>query len=429
MPPRRPAAVARSTTVALAVLAVLALLAALALPPAVPDAMAEPTPPGTAYRVDPAALPPPYATGSASQGPTRAERPAGLLPLVPEGFTVTLFAEGFGHARWLAAGPAGAIYLAEPRAGQVWLLRDGDGDGRAEERRVVAAGLQLPHGLAVAADALYVADVEGVWRLPLDAAGEPGDGARDRVTAAGALGDPGGHWTRNIALSPDGRRLYIAIGSAGNLAEESLPRASVQVLDLASGRQETFASGLRNPVGIALRPGSDEVWVTVNERDGMGDELVPDYLTRLQAGGFYGWPYAYIGSHPQPGFAERRPDLVAESLAPDLLFRAHSAAMAVVFQAGGGFPAEWEGDAFVALRGSWNAGTPRGYMVVRVPMTDGRPDGGYEAFVTGFRLDAEDESGRAEVWGRPVGLAWGADGSLLIADDTSGSVWRVAYDR
>lgn len=421
MPPRPPAPAARRASAATALLGLLALLATA------PGAAAEPTPPGTAYRVDPAALPPPYATDSASQGPTRVERPPDLLPLVPDGFTVTLYASGFGHARWLAAGPAGAVYLAEPRAGQVWLLRDGDGDGQAEERRVVATDFELPHGLAVAADALYVADVQAVWRLPLDATGQPDQDAREQVTAAGALGDPGGHWTRNIALSPDGRRLYIAIGSAGNIGEEPLPRASVQVLDLASGQQETFASGLRNPVGIALRPGSDEVWVTVNERDGLGEELVPDYLTRLVPQGFYGWPYAYIGPHPQPGFAERRPDLVAASLVPDLLFRAHSAAMAVVFQADGGFPAAWHGDAFVALRGSWNAGTPRGYMVVRVPMTDGRPDGGYEAFVTGFRLDAEGERGRAEVWGRPVGLAWAADGSLLIADDTSGSVWRVAY--
>lgn len=421
MPPCHPAPVARRASAAKALLGVLALLATA------PGAAAQPTPPGTTYRVDPAALPPPYATGSASQSPTRVERPADLLPLAPEGFVVTLFAEGFGHARWLASGPAGAVYLAEPRAGQVWLLRDNDGDGQAEERRVVAADFELPHGLAVAADALYVADVEAVWRLPLDATGQPDQDGREQVTATGALGAPGGHWTRNIALSPDGGRLYIAIGSAGNIGEEPLPRASVQVLDLASGQQETFASGLRNPVGIALRPGSDEVWVTVNERDGLGEELVPDYLTRLVPRGFYGWPYAYIGPHPQPDFAERRPDLVAASLVPDLLFRAHSAAMAVVFQAGGGFPEAWEGDAFVALRGSWNAGAPRGYMVVRVPMSDGRPDGGYEAFVTGFRLDAEGESGRAEVWGRPVGLAWAADGSLLIADDTSGSVWRVAY--
>lgn len=380
--------------------------------------------PGTRYDLSPSELPPPYATDSASQRPRTVERPDGLLPQAPAGFAVTLFAAGFAHARWLAAGPAGAIYLSEPRSGQVWLLRDGDGDGVAEERRVVLRDLALPHGLAVGAGVLYVADTAAVWRVALDPDGMP-RGKAQPVTRPGALGDGGGHWTRDIALSPEGTRLYIAIGSAGNLGEEAAPRATVQVLDLASGRQETFASGLRNPVGIAIRPGSDEVWVTVNERDGLGDELVPDYLTRLAAGGFYGWPYAYIGDHPQPGYAEKRPDLVAESLVPDLLFRSHSAPMAVVFKQGGGFPPAWEGDVFVALRGSWNAAVPRGYMVVRVPMTDGRPDGGYEAFVTGFRLDDGSVPGRAEVWGRPVGLAWAADGSLLIADDTSGSIWRV----
>lgn len=392
-------------------------------------ARAEPVAPGTRYSVAPDSLPAPYETDSSSRSPSTVQR-GEAVPLVPPGFQVTLFAEGFRHARWLAAGPAGAIYLAEPRPGRVWLLRDRDGDGVAEEKDVVLDGLELPHGLAVHGELLYVADALGVYRAPLNAEGRPDEERLEQVTAEGALGDTGGHWTRNIALSPDGDRLYIAIGSAGNIEEEPLPRASVQVVDLATGRQETFASGLRNPVGIAVRPESDELWVTVNERDGLGDELVPDYLTRVEPGGFYGWPYAYIGPNPQPDFAALRPDLVARTLVPDLLFLSHSAAMAVVFQeASSGFPAAWQGDAFVALRGSWNAGLPRGYMVVRVPLdAAGRPEGGYEAFATGFRLDGEGESGRAEVWGRPVGLAWGADGSLLIADDTGNTVWRVTYE-
>ncbi len=403
--------------------AIALVLTAIGAPQRMADA--ETVTPGTHYEIAPSDLPPPFATASASRAPATVARGDGVLPVAPPGFTVTLFAEGFTQARWLASGPAGAIYLAEPASGQVWLLRDRTGDGVADERRVIAAGFTRPHGLAVSTDALYIADVEAVWRLPLDSQGQPDAAARVAITAPGALGPASSHWTRDIALSPDGRWLYIAIGSASNIGEDPLPRASVQRLELATGQQDTLASGLRNPVGIAIRPGSDEVWVTVNERDGLGDELVPDYLTRLVPGGFYGWPYAYIGSHPQPDLAERRPDLVASSLLPDLLFRSHSAPMAVVFQQGGRFPPAWEGDAFVALRGSWNAGVPRGYMVVRVPMTDGRPDGGYEAFVTGFRLDAESEPGRAEVWGRPVGLTWTADGSLLIADDTSGSLWRI----
>ena len=403
-----------------ALLAPALLAALLAATAGAGGAAAEPTAPGTRYEVRPADLPPPYATGSASASPSVVARPADWLPLVPEGFSVTLFAAGLEHPRSLAATPDGGVFLAEPRPGLIRLLHDRDGDGVAESNEVFAEGFERPHGLAVQGEALYVADLAGVWRLPL-----AGGGAPERITPPGAFGAPGGHWTRNLVFHPDGSRFYVAIGSAGNIAEEPLPRASVQVFAADGSGQQTFASGLRNPVGIAFAPGGDDLYVVVNERDGLGDELVPDYLTALREGGFYGWPYAYIGPNPQPGFAERDPAKVAATLVPDLLFRSHSAPIGLVFYEGDSFPADYQGDAFVALRGSWNAGEPRGYMVVRVPFADGRPEGHYEAFVTGFRLDAPGGEGRAEVWGRPAGLAIAADGSLLIADDTSGSVWRV----
>lgn len=386
--------------------------------------------PGTRFEVRPGDLPAPYATPSVGNGSRLIERPAGVLPRVPEGFAVNIFAEGFAAPRWLAVAPGGEVFLTEPSEGRVSLLRDDDGDGVADFIAPFAEGFRRPHGLAVRPGALYVADLRAVWRL----AYEPGDrtprGAPEPITPPGALGRGGGHWTRNLAFAPDGGRFFVAIGSAGNIAEEAAPRATVRVFEADSsgggsgGR--SFATGLRNPVGIAFYPGSERLFVVVNERDGLGDELVPDYLTGVAEGDFLGWPYAYTGRNPQPGFAELRPDLVARSKAPDLLFRSHSAPLGLVFYDGASFPAAYRGDAFVALRGSWNAATPRGYMVVRVPFERGRPAGGYEAFMTGFWHGGATT---AEVWGRPAGLAVAADGSLLVADDSGGVIWRVSYPR
>jgi glucose/arabinose dehydrogenase len=278
--------------------------------------------------------------------------------------------------------------------------------------------------LAIRAGAVYVADTRAVWRLPYRVGEKQAGGPAERVTPPGALGSGGSHWTRNIVFAPDGAHFFVAIGSAGNLAEEPAPRATVQAFAADGSNQRTFADGLRNPVGIAVRPGSDELWVVVNERDGLGDELVPDYLTRIRRGDFFGWPYAYTGTNPQPGFADRRPDLVRRSRVPDLLFRSHSAPIGLVFYTGTSFPPAYRGDAFVALRGSWNADRPRGYMVARVPFEDGRPRGYYEAFATGFWVAGTTT---AQVIGRPAGLAVTGDGALLIADDTGDRVWQVRY--
>jgi glucose/arabinose dehydrogenase len=343
---------------------------------------------------------------------------------VPPGFRVNIFHEGFRHARWLAVAENGDVFVAETRADRVRLIRDADGDGIAEELHTFSDEIARPHGLAVAGGHLYVSDPRQVWRY----AYRPGQTERahsaELVTPAGALGDGGGHSTRSLAVSPDGRHLYVAVGSRGNLAEEREPRASVQRFTLDGKEQATFASGLRNPVGIAFRPGTSELYVTVNERDGLGDELPPDYLTRVQEGQFYGWPYAYTGANPDPDLGLRRPDLVAKSRVPDLLFRSHSAPLGLVFYDATQFPQAYRGDAFVALHGSWNAARPRGYMVARVPFEGGRPAGGYESFVSGFWIGGETPP---RVWGRPSGLAIAKDGSLLIADDVSGVVWRVAY--
>lgn len=369
-------------------------------------------------------LPAPYAEASPANPPRHVTRPQGVVPRVPDGFEVSLFADGLTHARWLMVAENGDVFLAESRAGRVTLLRDSDGDGRADLIQPFITGLSRPHGMAIRGDYFYVADTNAVWRYAYRLGATSPDGEGEAVTAPGALGDGGGHWTRSLLFAPDGEHFFVAIGSRSNIAEEDPPRATIQRFRHDGSGQETWASGLRNPVGLAIEPTTGALHAVVNERDGLGDRLVPDYLTRIEKGAFYGWPYAWLGSNPQPGFAQRRPDLVARTKTPDLLFRAHSAPLGLAFYDGAQFPASYRGDAFVALHGSWNAGEPRGYSVVRVPFKDGRPVGHYEVFMSGFWIAGRDT---AQVWGRPVGIAVTPDGSLLAADDVGQTVWRVRY--
>lgn len=378
---------------------------------------------GQRFEVDPGSLPDPYATDSATNPPDRIRR-GSRRPNVPDGFEAVLFADHLRHPRWMAVAENGDVFLAESRADRITLLRDSDGDGRADLVEAYHEGLAGPHGMAFHNGDFYVADVRGVWRFDY----EPGDtkarGEPQRITPDGAFGEPGGHWTRNIVFHPDGDRFYVAIGSEGNIQEEPEVRASIQVFNADGSGRRTFASGLRNPVGIAFYPGTTDLYTVVNERDGMGDGLVPDYLTRVREGGFYGWPYAYIGPNPQPGFAERAPEKVERTIVPDLLFESHSAPIGLVFYTGTQFPEDYRGDAFVALRGSWNAARPTGYKIVHVPFEEGRPMGHYVNFATGFW---EGGTRTARVWGRPAGLALTRDGGLLIADDTARVVWLIRY--
>jgi glucose/arabinose dehydrogenase len=379
--------------------------------------------PGQRFQFDPDKLPAPAPEESVANSPNIIALSDPPPFVLPPGFAVNKFAGPFTYPRWLAVAPNGDVFLALPDSGEVMLLRDAQGAGKASLATVYARGFHRPHGLAVHGDHLYVADMERVWRLPW----HPGDiraaGKVEPVTAQGALGSGQGHWTRNIAFAPDGKRFFVDIGSADNIGEDPSPRATVQSFAANGSGQRTFATGLRNAVGIAFYPGTDDLYVVVNERDGMGNGLVPDFLTRLVGGGFYGWPYAYIGQHPQPDFPQR-PDMVAKTIVPDLLFQPHSAPLGLVFYEGAMFPAEYAGDAFVSLHGSWNAAQPTGYKIVRVPFKNGRPVGYYENFLTGFWSSGESP---ANVFGRPVGLAVAKDGSLLVADDVSGIIWRVSY--
>jgi glucose/arabinose dehydrogenase len=370
----------------------------------------------------------------------------GQAPRVPEGFTATAFATGLEHPRRLLVLPNGDVLVAEQKVGYITLLRDDDGDGKADWINRHIEGLNGPYGLAWRDGKVLVADQDGIWEVPHRlGAVRPGAGASDTkvadvppeqrkpspsivgermLTKKGVFGIVMGHANRHLAIDPKTGGLFVGVGSSGNIGVEPEVKASIQRFDADGGNQTTYASGMRNATSVAFHPDTGDLYAVVQERDGLGDQLVPDYFTRVQQGAFYGWPYSYIGQHPQPGFAQLRPDKVKAAVTPDVLFQAHSSAMDIAFYTGSQFPAEYRGDAFVALKGSWNRSEPTGYKIVRVPFKDGKPQGSYQNFMTGFWVSGMH---RAEVWGRPAALAIAKDGSLLVADDTGGTIWRVAY--
>jgi glucose/arabinose dehydrogenase len=385
--------------------------------------------PGTRHHVRPADMPLPFATPSSANPSRSVPIEPGITPVVLSGYKVNLFSDQPRHARWMTVAPSGEVFLAETGTGRISVLVDKDGDGVAEQYSVFAEDHSRPHGLAIVGDHLYVADTSRVWRYAWRAGQTRASDMPEAVTKRGELGSGFGHSTRTLLFDADASHFYVAIGSFANVARENAPRATVMRFKADGTEAEVFASGLRNPVGLAAHPITGALVTVVNERDGMGDELVPDYLAVLKEGGFYGWPYAYIGSNPMPGFAEIRLDLVERAIVPDVLFRSHTAPLGLVFGAGGQFPESWQDDAFVALHGSWNADKPRGYKVVRVPFEDGKPLGWYEDFVVGFWVghgDGGPFDRGAKVIGRPAGLAIARDGSMLIADDVANVIWRVS---
>jgi glucose/arabinose dehydrogenase len=365
-------------------------------------------------------LPQPFATKSAGNGPDKSQAPQGFLPTVPAGFHINIFAADFKRPRLLTVAPNGDIFLAETGANQVVILRDPQHTGGAQERIVFASGLVRPFGIAFHDDYVYIGNMSSLVRFKYDPKTSQRTGEAEKL-----LDLPGGgHDTRNVAITPDGKHVLIAVGSASNIATGEPPmRAAVTICDLDGKNPRQFATGLRNPVGLAINPVTGSPWVTVNERDELGDDLPPDYLTSIKDVGFYGWPYSYIGSNVDPRVKPQMPDLVRKAVIPDVLLGAHVAPLQFAFYSGKQFPASYFGGAFVAEHGSWNRASRAGYQVAFVAFTDGQPSADPVPFMTGL---VPDPNG-ALVYGRPVGVTTAPDGSLLVADDGIGVIYRISY--
>jgi glucose/arabinose dehydrogenase len=360
-------------------------------------------------------LPPPYATPSAINFASVVGRPEGTTPQAPVGFMVTRWAGGLDYPRWFHLLPNGDVLVAEARsvllpshdrrapeiegmiraralgesANRITLLRDADGDGIAEFRTTFLDGIDRPFGMALLDDRLYVAATDGVWVFSYRSGQTRLEGPGTKILDLPA-GGYNNHWTRNIAVGPGGKKLYVTVGSASNVGEygmaEEERRAAILEIDPDGSNERIFAWGLRNPVGLDWEPETGVMWTAVNERDELGDELVPDYMTSVREGGFYGWPYAYFGQIEDPRLAGRRPDLVGKSIAPDFALGSHTASLGLLFYRGTSFPDPFRGGAFIGQHGSWNRAELSGYKVVFVPFNGGRPAGAMEDFLTGFTM-------------------------------------------
>jgi len=367
-------------------------------------------------------LPKPFATQSAGNGPRQVKRPDGFLPTVPAGFTVNVYAGNFNEPRWLIVAPNGDLFVAESGAGRVEILRDPKRTGSAQERETFASGLRYPFGIVFHDDYVYVGTMTQLIRFRYDPKTSKRLGEQEDLLSL----PPGGHVTRSVAIAADGKHLLVGVGSDSNInTGEPAIRAAITICDLDGKNARLFASGLRNPVGLALNPATGQVWTSVNERDELGDDLPPDYFTSVQDGGFYGWPYSYIGSNVDPRVKQEKPDLVSRAIIPDVLLGSHVAPLQFAFYIGKQFPDSYRGGAFVAEHGSWNRANRSGYQVAFVGFKDGKAAQDPVPFLSGFVPDPSKEL----VYGRPVGVAVLPDGSLVVSDDGPGLLYRISYGK
>ncbi|AHJ99264.1 PQQ-dependent sugar dehydrogenase [Hymenobacter swuensis] len=434
-------------------LAGLALLSACSGPSKQEKAEAAATTPAdtVATATSPVDLPQPYATKSTTKRSKVIGWPAGKMPVAPAGFVVTKYAGDLVSPRNTYVLPNGDVLVAEANtvptdtkekvvaqlkldpsksmrassANRITLLRDANKDGQPETRETFLTGLNQPFGMLVLDSYFYVANTDGVWRYPYQAGQTKISGKGTKIMDLPA-GGYNNHWTRNLLAGPEGKKIYISVGSASNVAEHGIKeeerRANVLEINPDGSGERVYAAGLRNPVGLDWAPGTQTLWSAVNERDELGDELVPDYLTSVQPGKFYGWPYAYFGQHEDPRRKGERPDLVQQTVVPEVALGPHTASLGLAFYKADKFPAKYRNGAFIGQHGSWNRSEFSGYKVVFVPFQNGKPSGPMEDFLTGFVANAADK----EVYGRPVGITALPDGSLLVADDAADTLWRVA---
>lgn len=389
--------------------------------------------PGVRRRITLADLPKPYTTPSVDNGPKIVPRTANAWPQVPAGFKVEEFVTGLSNPRLIRTAPNGDVFFAESQPGRVRVLRTAKGAGKPEVNQIYASDLNKPFGIAFyppgpTPQYIYIANTDSVVRFAYQNGDLKARGAAQVIVPdvpSGGRLRGGGHWTRDVVFSNDGKKMFVSVGSHSNVyqnpKENEKNRADILEYNPDGTGFRLYATGIRNPVGIAVHPQTGELWASVNERDGLGDDLVPDYITRVREGGFYGWPWYYMGPQQDPRHPGAHPELRDKVLTPDVLLQSHSASLQITFYTGQQFPKEYVNEAFAAEHGSWNRKRRTGYKVIRVPVRDGKATGEYEDFMVGFVTPD------GNVWGRPVGVTVAGDGSLLVTDDGSNTIWRVSY--